>query len=88
MMIKISSIYKYIYQKISKTTDIIKKFNSSNARVQPFLVFFLPFCCLFLYSHYKIEFFIISSNMSPYMCNVMGDNQHAHTHFSKIIRSE
>ena len=36
----------------------------------------------------KVNIFIIGSNMSLHICNGMGYNQHAHTHFSGIIRSE
>ena len=36
----------------------------------------------------KVNFLITSSNMSLHVCNGMVYNQHAHTHFSKFIRSE
>ena len=75
-------------KKYQKTTDIIHKFNPNGSRGHPFIVFFLPFCCLFFYSHYKSDIFIISSNMSLRIFIGMGYNQHAHTHFSGIIRSE
>ena len=54
----------------------------------PLLSFSFPFVAYFSILIIKVNIFIISSNMSLHICNVMGYNQHAHTHFPRIIRSE
>ena len=72
----------FIPKKI-KTTDIIQKFKASGARGRPFMVFFLPFCCLFFYSHHISEYFYNYVDYSPYQYN-----QHAHTHFSGMSISQ
>ena len=88
LLIKYSlNIKKYI-QKRLKTKDIILKFNPGDARGHPFMVISLPFGWLFFYYHHKGWYFIISSNIYLNIFNVMGYNQHAHTHFSEIIISE
>ena len=54
----------------------------------PLLYFSFPFVAYFYILIIKVNIFIISSNMSLHICNGMGYNQHAHTYFSGIIRSE
>ena len=68
--------------------DIIHKFNLSGAKCRPFLVISFP---LFGYCYIIIinmNVLIIISNKYLHICNGIGYNQHAHTHLSKIIRSE
>ena len=54
----------------------------------PLWSFFFPFVAYFSIIIIKVKIIIIGSNMSLHICNVMGYNQHAHTHFPGIIRSE
>ena len=54
----------------------------------PLWSFYFPFVAYFSILIIKVNIFIISSNMSLHICNDMGYNQHAHTHFSGIIISE
>ena len=78
----------FIPKNISKTMDIIQKFNPSGARGRPFMIFSFPFVYYFSIIIIKVNIFIIGSNMSLHICNGMGYNQYDHTPFSGIIRSE
>ena len=87
-MIK-SPQYINIYTKnISKTTDIIHKAIAVVQESGPLWSFSLCFVGYFSIIIIKVNIFIISSNMFLHICNGTGFNIHAHTHFSKIIRSE
>ena len=48
----------------------------------PLWYFSFPFVAYFYILIIKVNIFIIRSNMSLHICNVMGYNQHAHTHIS------
>ena len=54
----------------------------------PLWYFPFPFVAYFSILIIKINIFIIIYNLSLRICNGVGYNQHAHTHFSGIIRSE
>ena len=54
----------------------------------PLWHFTFPFIAYFSIIIIKMNIFIISSNMSLRIFNVMGYNQHVHTHLCAIIRSQ
>ena len=70
----------YIPKIYQKPRILFRNSIPKGARGRPFMVFFLPSCCLFYILIIKVNIFIINSNMSLHICNVMGYNQHAHTH--------